>query len=217
MTIKALTWFCTHAGVNAFDTASHSLVQSWRNSKVPRDRMESFPLPLYVVIQWERRLLQAGCTPTERLVLGGFLLMIWGGLRFCETERCSTDLFAWSTGPTVVNAFCINCPWPMWESYKCNSMKCHPCAGAMHGHEYSAKCFGLLLGNKEFPTSISTHFWHGCCAQTSMEIPIRDCIGPSGIMVTGSCHYSPAWKVCLWQRWHSGYGELPSFPAWKIP
>ena len=61
---------------------------------MPRDRMESFPLPLYVVIQWERRLLQAGCTPTERLVLGGFFLMIWGELRFCETERCSTDLFA---------------------------------------------------------------------------------------------------------------------------
>lgn len=87
MTIKALTWFCTHAGVNAFDTASHSLIQSWRNSKVPRDRMESFPLPLYVVIQRERRLLQAGCTPTERLVLGGFLLMIWGGLRFADLQR----------------------------------------------------------------------------------------------------------------------------------
>ena len=112
----------------------------------------------------------------------------------CETERCSTDLFAWSTGPTVFNAFCMNCPWQMWEIYKCKSMKCHPRAGAMHGHECSAKCFRLLLGNGESSASISTPFWHGCCAQTSMDIPIWDFFGPSGIMVTGSCHYSPAWK-----------------------
>lgn len=87
MTIKALTWFCTHAGVAVFAISSHSLMQSWRNSKVPRDRRESLPLPLYVVIQWERRLLQAGCNITERLVLGGFLLMIWSGLRFSDLQR----------------------------------------------------------------------------------------------------------------------------------
>ena len=34
--------------------------------------------------------------------------------------------------------------FPNVQSYNCNSMKCHPCAGAMHGHEYSAKCFGLI-------------------------------------------------------------------------
>ena len=84
--IKALTWFCTRAEVNVSDIVSHSLVQSWRISKVPRDRRESL-LPLHVVIQWERRLLQAGCTPRERLVLGGFLLMIWSGLRFADFQR----------------------------------------------------------------------------------------------------------------------------------
>ena len=87
MTLKALIWFHSHAGVAAFELASHSLIQSWRHSKVPRDRRESLPLPLYVVIQWERRLLQAGCTSTERLVLGGFLLMIWSGLRFADLQR----------------------------------------------------------------------------------------------------------------------------------
>ena len=84
--------------------------------------------------------------------------------------------------------------FPNVQSYNCNSMKCHPCAGAMHGHEYSAKCFGLLLGNVEHSDFIPTPFWHGCCAQTSTEIPIWDYFGPSGIMVTGSCHYSPARK-----------------------
>ena len=87
MTLKALIWFHSHAGVAAFDIASHSLIHSWRHSKVPRDRRESLPLPLYVIIQWERRLLQAGCTITERLVLGGFLMMIWSGLRFADLQR----------------------------------------------------------------------------------------------------------------------------------
>ena len=87
MTLKALIWFHSHAGVAIFELASHSLIQSWRHSKVPRDRRESLPLPLYVVIQWERRLLQAGCTSIERLVLGGFLLMIWSGLRFADLQR----------------------------------------------------------------------------------------------------------------------------------
>lgn len=87
MTLKALNWFHVHAGVAQFEIASHALVRSWRNSKVPKDRRESLPLPLYVVVQWERRLLQAGCTSTERLVLGGFLLMIWSGLRFADLQR----------------------------------------------------------------------------------------------------------------------------------
>ena len=38
-------------------------------------------------MQWDRRLLQAGCTTTERLVLGGFLMMIWSGLRFADLQR----------------------------------------------------------------------------------------------------------------------------------
>ena len=87
MTLKALIWFGTHAGVTAFAIASHPLVNSWRHSKVPKDRNESLPLPLYVVVQWERRLLQAGCSLTERLVLGGFLIMIWSGLRFADLQR----------------------------------------------------------------------------------------------------------------------------------
>ena len=87
MTLKALNWFHVHAGVAQFEITSHALVRSWRNSKVPKDRRESLPLPLYVVVQWERRLLQAGCTSTEHLVLGGFLLMIWSGLRFADLQR----------------------------------------------------------------------------------------------------------------------------------
>ena len=122
---------------------------------------------------------------------------------FCVQPRLWSCVACWrrlwhiakpKAGPTVFNAFCMNCPWSMWDVYKCKSMKCHPCAGAMHGHECSAKCFRLLLGNVESLASISTPFWHGCCAQTSMDIPIWDCFDPSGIMVTGSCHYSPAWK-----------------------
>ena len=60
------------------------------------------------------------------------------------------------------------------KSYKCKSMKCHPCAGAMHGHECSAKCFGLLLEDGEPSDPILTHFWHGCCANFYGNFPIWD-------------------------------------------
>ena len=112
----------------------------------------------------------------------------------CNSAKPNGAARTFLLGPTVLNAFCMNCPWPLWNLLNGNSNVCHPCAGAMHGHECSAKCFRLLLGNGESSASIPTPFWHGCCAQTSMDIPIWDFFGPSGIMVTGSCHYSPAWK-----------------------
>ena len=76
MTLNTLVWFGTHAGVAAFSIAAHPSTNSWRHSTVPKDRKESVPLPPYIVIQWERRLLQAGGSLTESLVLGGFLIMI---------------------------------------------------------------------------------------------------------------------------------------------
>lgn len=44
------------------------------------------PLPFYMVVQWERKLLQAGGSITEHLILGGFLIMIWSGLRLADLQ-----------------------------------------------------------------------------------------------------------------------------------
>lgn len=87
MTFNALICFHSQPGIAFFEVASHSLIHLWIHSKMPQTRREALPIPLHIIIQWERRLHQAGCTSTERLVLGGFILMIWSGLRFAGLQR----------------------------------------------------------------------------------------------------------------------------------
>ena len=85
--LKALQWCRKQAAVQSWSFLDSPLIQSWQKSKIPTDRQESLPLPLYVVVQWERRLLQANIPQHELLTLGSFLLMIWSGLRFSDLQR----------------------------------------------------------------------------------------------------------------------------------
>ena len=85
--LKSLQWCRKQADVQAWSFLDSPLIQGWMKSKVPADRRESLPLPLYVVVQWERRLLQANIPLREIIIIGGFLLMIWTGLRFSDLQR----------------------------------------------------------------------------------------------------------------------------------
>ena len=85
--LKSLQWCRKQADIQTWSFLDSPLIQGWMKSKVPADRRESLPLPLYVVIQWERRLLQANISLREILIIGGFLLMIWTGLRFADLQR----------------------------------------------------------------------------------------------------------------------------------
>ena len=85
--LKSLQWCRKQADVQAWSFLDSPLIQGWMKSKVPADRRESLPLPLYVVVQWERRLLQANIPLREIIIIGGFLLMIWTGLRFADLQR----------------------------------------------------------------------------------------------------------------------------------
>jgi hypothetical protein len=85
--LKSLQWCRKQADVQAWSFLESPLIQGWMKSKVPADRRESLPLPLYVVVQWERRLLQANIPLREIIIIGGFLLMIWTGLRFSDLQR----------------------------------------------------------------------------------------------------------------------------------
>ena len=49
------------------------------------------PLPLWVLFQWERRILQSAPTRYEVLMLGSFLLITWAGLRFADAQRMNVD------------------------------------------------------------------------------------------------------------------------------
>ena len=85
--LKSLQWCRKQADVANWAFLDSPLIQSWSRSKTPTDRRESLPLPLYVVCQWERRVLQANIPTHELLILGGFLMMIWSGLRYSDLQR----------------------------------------------------------------------------------------------------------------------------------
>ena len=85
--LKSLQWCRKQADVANWAFLDSPLIQSWSRSKTPTDRRESLPLPLYVVCQWERRVLQANIPTHELLILGGFLVMIWSGLRYSDLQR----------------------------------------------------------------------------------------------------------------------------------
>lgn len=82
--LKSLQWCRKQADAPSWSFLDSPLIQGWQKSKVPADRQESLPLPLYVVVQWERRVLQANIPQHELLILGGFFLMIWSGLRYAD-------------------------------------------------------------------------------------------------------------------------------------
>ena len=93
ITIKALRWCCKQLGIQQFASAFGSLISSFERQKLPTDRKESLPFPLFILMKWERRVLQAQATIKEIIILGGFLLLCWSGLRFSDMQR--TSLTTW--------------------------------------------------------------------------------------------------------------------------
>ena len=51
------------------------------------DRKEALPLPMAVVVEWERYICSPHCPQDLRLFLGGLLLALHGGLRFGDLQR----------------------------------------------------------------------------------------------------------------------------------
>lgn len=95
ITIKAVRWISTHAGVDCLHVAWSPLVESFLKSRIPKELKEAAPLPLYVVFHLERRILQSNCSPSEVWLLGAILITLWGGLRFADAQRCSWESFVW--------------------------------------------------------------------------------------------------------------------------
>ena len=89
-TIKALRWMIKTAGITALESVAYgTVISSFLKSKIPRERKEAFPLSLFVVLQWERRILQSNCPTRDVILLGGFLACIFAGLRFSDLQRVS--------------------------------------------------------------------------------------------------------------------------------
>lgn len=87
--IKALRWAQKMLVISEWQMLYDLIVNSFFNSG-NHERPESVPLSLFLVSQWERRILMKECFLQEQILLGGFLCLLWGGLRFADGGR-STD------------------------------------------------------------------------------------------------------------------------------
>lgn len=87
MTLKAIRWSWHQFQLSCFKDCFSPVVSSFCKTKFVTDRRESLPLPLVVLIQWERRILQSAATEAEVLILGTFLVLAFSGMRFGDIQR----------------------------------------------------------------------------------------------------------------------------------
>ena len=71
LVIKALRWLLKSAEVGCLPVVHSILIGTFLNQKVPRDRKQAPPLPLWALVQWERCVLLSNCTVLEVILLGG--------------------------------------------------------------------------------------------------------------------------------------------------
>ena len=78
--LKALSWLSRNAEVSALQPLLQtSLIRAFVTQPTT-DRKEALPLPLAVVVEWEKYISSPHCPQDLRLFLGGLLLALHGGL-----------------------------------------------------------------------------------------------------------------------------------------
>ena len=68
--IKAMRWCYKQLQIQTFQEVGNSIISSFDKEKFPTDRRESLPLPLFVIMRWERRILQSNSSIKEIVILG---------------------------------------------------------------------------------------------------------------------------------------------------
>ena len=91
--IKSMRWCAKVMSVLSLGVFRDPLVDSFLSTKRPSDQQETAPLPLWAVVQFERRLLQKSASINEVLFLGSCLIAIWGGLRYADAQRLPLSSF----------------------------------------------------------------------------------------------------------------------------
>ena len=86
-TLKALRWFKKIAGVSCLEIVFSPLADSFLKVRLTADKREAPPLPLWILFHWEKRILYSQSTLYEVIMLGGFLFILWSGLRFSDAQR----------------------------------------------------------------------------------------------------------------------------------
>ena len=92
--IKALRWAQKLLLIHTWQMLYDPVVNSFC---IPgnHERRESIPLSLFLVVQWERRILMHDCPPQEQIILGGLLCLLWAGLRFADGQRIQLNSLSW--------------------------------------------------------------------------------------------------------------------------
>ena len=133
--LKALSWLSRIAEVPALQPIMQaSLIRAFLTQPTT-DRKEALPLPMAVVVEWEKYICSPHCPQDLRLFLGGLLLALHGGLRFGDLQRIrlnslsltSTSLrgVCWQTkttkGDSHLRSHCTASPAGPWNPCGC----CH--------------------------------------------------------------------------------------------
>ena len=92
--IKAIRWVRRNTQCCVFEVFFGELISSFLRSKLPKDRCESVPLPLFALVQWERRILQRNTPVVDVILLGAILITVWASLRFSDSQRVEWSSFA---------------------------------------------------------------------------------------------------------------------------
>ena len=94
MMIKAIKWAHKFIQIGSWHVVHSALLASF-NQTGQQDRRESLPFSLFVVTQWERRILVRECTVSEIILLGMLLLLLFSGLRFSDMQRTALSSLHW--------------------------------------------------------------------------------------------------------------------------
>lgn len=87
-TLKALRWMHRRLDIRTLEICFHPVIHSFMTQKLPANRRDALPHSLFVLCQWDRRVLQQAASTQEIVILGGFILLLFSGLRFGDIQRC---------------------------------------------------------------------------------------------------------------------------------
>ena len=94
--IKAIRWGYRNFNISSLAIAFDDIISSFYRTKIPRDRRESLPFSLYILTQFERRVLQSSTPDGEAIIIGAFLFLLWSGFRWSDMQRTAPSTLQWS-------------------------------------------------------------------------------------------------------------------------
>ena len=184
-------WICFHyqAKITLFEVASRSPIRWWMYSTMLQARRELLPIPRHVIRQWERRLPQAVCTIPERLVLGGFIWMIWSGLISADWHR-----FTHNSLMTPLSEIHGLCGQPMIGS--CGRQWELLASSFLSRGDFSWLMHWLMQWDHHVGTQQleDTAFWIPHCNKDGTILPLQ-----AEVQVEAPI-WSQPWRFITWQR-----------------